>query len=185
LAIRDKRWLIFPEQDPQRHQFVIGVGIPLEDLEFEALTTGYVLKAEYFLPINESDFRKDPFVIHFIEMNAENQQKRSLDSPMSRFDIYKSFEMLLNRRGLDGKQCLMVAICEAGSISFQEGFDTLGDIFHLFLTPSSTEDEISQSVDNDYIQAEIFGRAGGNCVKRFNRCNLSIMVSFHLLFKIN
>lgn len=113
-------------------QFVIGIGIPLEDLEFEALTTGYVLKAEYFLPINESDFRKDPFIIHFMEMNA--RRERNLKSPMNRYDLYRAFEMLLNHRGLDGRHCLLVAICEAASVPFQEGFNTLGDILHIFLT---------------------------------------------------
>lgn len=104
----------------------------MEDLEFEALTTGYVLKAEYFLPINESDFRKDPFIIHFMEMNA--RKERSFNSPINRYDLYRGLESLLNQKGLDGRHCLLVAICEAASVPFEEGFNTLGDILHIFLT---------------------------------------------------
>lgn len=105
----------------------------MEDLEVEALTTGYVLKAEYFLPINESDFRKDPFIIHFMEMNAAREE-RDLSSAMSRFDLYRTFESVLNQRGFDGRECLLLAICEAATTPFQGGFNTLGDILHIFLT---------------------------------------------------
>ncbi|KAL5280321.1 hypothetical protein ACFFRR_004352 [Megaselia abdita] len=47
---REKRWLIFPQTSPTRTQFIAGIGIPVEDLAFESITTGYVFKAEYYLP---------------------------------------------------------------------------------------------------------------------------------------
>ncbi|CAD7006052.1 unnamed protein product [Ceratitis capitata] len=55
IAKRQKRWvpvLLFPPTSPTRVQWIVGIGIPLEDLLYEAMTTGYVLKAEYFLADN-------------------------------------------------------------------------------------------------------------------------------------
>lgn len=48
-ADRYKRYLIFPPTAPTRHQWIVGIGIPL-DLEHISVVTGYVLKAQYFLP---------------------------------------------------------------------------------------------------------------------------------------
>ncbi|XP_059611412.1 uncharacterized protein LOC132258227 [Phlebotomus argentipes] len=56
---REKRFLIFPPTAPTRHQFIFGIGIPL-DLESVAVTTGYVLKAQYFLPTTPEHLRISP-----------------------------------------------------------------------------------------------------------------------------
>lgn len=47
---REKRWLLFPRTSPTRTQFIAGIGIPVEDLLYESITSGYVFKAEYYLP---------------------------------------------------------------------------------------------------------------------------------------
>ncbi|XP_062556969.1 uncharacterized protein LOC134221805 [Armigeres subalbatus] len=49
-----KPYLIFPETSPTRHQLIGGIGIPLGSPE--SITTGYVIKAQYFLPIKVSDY---------------------------------------------------------------------------------------------------------------------------------
>lgn len=56
---REKRFLIMPPTAPTRHQFIAGIGIPL-DLETIAVTSGYVFKAQYFLPTTTEDLR--PYV---------------------------------------------------------------------------------------------------------------------------
>lgn len=42
---------VFPPTSPTRHQFVAGIGVPLQ-LKEEAITLGYLLKAQYFLVRN-------------------------------------------------------------------------------------------------------------------------------------
>lgn len=46
-----KRFLLFPRTDPTRHQFVAGIGIPLQ-LPHIAVTSGYVLRGVYYVPYN-------------------------------------------------------------------------------------------------------------------------------------
>lgn len=42
---------LFPPTSPTRHQFVVGIGVPLQ-LKEEAITLGYLIKAQYFLVRN-------------------------------------------------------------------------------------------------------------------------------------
>lgn len=53
---RHRRFLIVPPTAPTRHQFIAGIGIPV-DLQDVAITSGYVFKAQYFLPTQASDWR--------------------------------------------------------------------------------------------------------------------------------
>lgn len=55
---REKRFLIVPPTSPTRHQWIGGIGIPL-DLENIAVTTGYVFKAQYFLPTKAEHLRPE------------------------------------------------------------------------------------------------------------------------------
>ncbi|GAB0097675.1 uncharacterized protein DMENIID0001_133400 [Sergentomyia squamirostris] len=55
-APRERRYLIVPPTAPTRHQFIAGIGIPV-DLTRIAITSGYVFKAQYFLPTLGSDWR--------------------------------------------------------------------------------------------------------------------------------
>lgn len=47
-------FLVVPATSPTRHQFIAGVGVPL-NLENEAITYGWTLKAQYFLPESTAD----------------------------------------------------------------------------------------------------------------------------------
>lgn len=46
--------LVVPATSPTRHQFIVGIGVPL-NLENEAITYGWTLKAQYFLPESTAD----------------------------------------------------------------------------------------------------------------------------------
>ncbi|XP_019556337.2 uncharacterized protein LOC109425546 [Aedes albopictus] len=48
-------WLIFPPTAPTRHQLISGIGIPLGTPE--SIVSGWVLKAQYFLPTSVNDLR--------------------------------------------------------------------------------------------------------------------------------
>ncbi|CAH0399383.1 unnamed protein product [Chilo suppressalis] len=52
---RHKRYLIYPDGGPARAQFIIGLGIPV-DLKEQAVTVGTVIKFQYNLPTNSSEY---------------------------------------------------------------------------------------------------------------------------------
>ncbi|XP_052890738.1 uncharacterized protein LOC128298962 [Anopheles moucheti] len=50
-------WLIVPETAPTRHQLITGIGIPVGTPE--SITSGWVVKAQYFLPTKVDDLKPE------------------------------------------------------------------------------------------------------------------------------
>ncbi|KAL0821265.1 hypothetical protein ABMA28_005865 [Loxostege sticticalis] len=53
--VRQKRYLVYPNGGPARTQFIIGLGIPV-DLKEASVTVGTVIKFQYDLPVNSSEY---------------------------------------------------------------------------------------------------------------------------------
>uniref|UniRef100_A0A1B0AIA5 Uncharacterized protein n=1 Tax=Glossina pallidipes TaxID=7398 RepID=A0A1B0AIA5_GLOPL len=183
LTVSAKLPLIFPPTSPTRTQWLAGIGIPLEDLEYEALTTGYVLKAEYFLPYNVEQLKQQtPLPITVRKLN--NQKSRSkhfliavdelpVNSTVTassranqnyrssyRWAMYKGFEILTQRLGLGGRDCVMKSICEVAEAPFHYYNGLFAELFYILLTPSSSREKLSTYKDNEYFHAEYLGRSG-------------------------
>lgn len=116
--MRQKRFLIFPRQAPTRHQvygslritfasnvfffvkFIGGIGIPA-DLAYESLTIGYVLKAMYWLPFNETHFRENPYFPEykdgFYNLNTSAFLSHRSRRSTLRWDIYDILSDRLDR----------------------------------------------------------------------------------------
>ncbi|XP_052844647.1 uncharacterized protein LOC128257611 [Drosophila gunungcola] len=179
---RSKRFLIFPRQAPTRHQFIAGIGIPA-DLEYESLTVGYVLKAEYYLPYNASVYRQNPLFPEYKpnKIDAEKQREFFKKPTYLRWQMYDFIEHMLNGYGLNGHECLLEAICEANSIKFAKDFSTAAEMLHLLLSPSSTLNSDSKQA-RDFILAEKEG-ARMNCAKY--DCNTKIIDWFSFVRKLD
>ncbi|XP_072938304.1 uncharacterized protein [Epargyreus clarus] len=54
-AHRRKRYLVYPDGGPARAQFIIGLGVPV-DLKEASVTVGTVIKFQYDLPTNSSEY---------------------------------------------------------------------------------------------------------------------------------
>lgn len=149
---RQKRFLLFPQGGPTRHQFVAGIGIPT-DLDPESLIIGYVFKAQYFLPYNVSQLRPqritrevitDQFQQHYesFNVNAKVVGDVALQIAPStnsyedeiRLMMYKTLEYILNINRLNGKHCILKAICESAQIPFTHESGLLGELFHILFT---------------------------------------------------
>ncbi|XP_023178406.2 uncharacterized protein LOC111604539 [Drosophila hydei] len=201
LLVRKARWLplIYPSSYPARLKFIAGFGIPVDDLNIESITSGYVLKAQYYLPNRAKQLRvKD---IHGITERqfADNatifqqtMQKtdEELGIPTSHMDetthalsgyrwaIYKSFETMAIRMNLNGRQCILKSLCENSAAPFDERNGLLGELLHILLTPSSSIDALSEHTDNDYLQAERLGHAGADCDQIYANCPKSLLAHF-------
>ncbi|XP_037957066.1 uncharacterized protein LOC119686999 [Teleopsis dalmanni] len=197
--------IVFPPTAPTRVQWIIGIGIPLEELVFEAMTTGYVLKAEYFLPSNASQLRTkthlniagrrrrnapdfEQFLINDEEFSAANKNreeflhKKVLTS--YRWSVYKAFEGLAVRLGLVGRDCVLKSICEAAEIPFHYKNGLFGELLYILLTPSTSVDKLSEYADNQYYQAEHLGRSGVKCELVFRKCKKSLLNHFTDIYSL-
>ncbi|XP_030387546.1 uncharacterized protein LOC115634119 [Scaptodrosophila lebanonensis] len=205
LLVRKERWipyLIYPRTHPSRLQMIAGFGIPVEDLYVENVLTGYVLKAQYYLPSTAKQLRTknlhsitEPRQEHygsnasfFEQMLAKSESE--LDLPEMKPDInmnslsryrwaaYKGFEALGLRMKLNGRECVLKSICESAMTPFDERNGLLGELLHILLTPSSSKDALSVHTDNDYLHAEQLGHKGADCDQVYSRCPKSLLQHF-------
>ncbi|XP_055846079.1 uncharacterized protein LOC129912024 [Episyrphus balteatus] len=173
LAI-SKRYLLFPRQAPTRHQFIAGIGIPV-DLEYESLVVGYVLKAMFYLPWNATTFRENPFIPEY--QNYINTAKK-LQHKISRWSVYATIESVIENYGYDGRECLLQAICETSTTKFSKRISVLGELMHILLTPTSSFDESEKDIQF-YFAAQKSGKAG-KC-EDFH-CPFSVLKQLSVIF---
>lgn len=139
-------------------QFIAGIGVPV-DLEPESLTSGYVFKAQYFLPYNVTQLnptrlardvadhmKVDKYGQVYESYDVEAKVKSvgevlpqteeddgSNDGDEVRWVIYQALEFVLFGKNIDGKQCVMRAVCEASQLQFGLQSGLLGELFHILL----------------------------------------------------
>jgi hypothetical protein len=132
-------------------QFIAGIGIPI-DLAQESLTVGYVFRAQYYLPYRFDQwkptrinlFRNVRDVSNHTKVDEYGQVYESYDVEAEvkgvseaevgdevRWMAYQALEYLLYSKSIDGKQCVMRAICEASQLHFGLQSGLLGEIFHV------------------------------------------------------
>ncbi|XP_041632128.1 uncharacterized protein [Drosophila kikkawai] len=175
---RTKRYLIFPRQAPTRHQFIAGIGIPA-DLDYESLTVGYVLKAEFYLPFNESVFRQNPLFPEYKKKSFQNVGKKlTLTKDGFRWKMYDFMKKVLDSFGFNGHACLLQIICEVKKNRFATDFNTAAEILLLLLSPSSTLNSYAEHA-HDLIIAEKEGFFK-NCSKYDCNIKLIDLISFSL-----
>ncbi|KRF97708.1 uncharacterized protein Dwil_GK27221 [Drosophila willistoni] len=199
LLSRKARWLplIYPRSHPARLQLIAGFGIPVDNLKLETIVTGYVLKAQYILPYAVEQLRTKN-VHELSERNLPNNatifQKIMAKSDIElglaalpppgdtqsgyRWALYQSFETLAYRMKLNGRVCVLKSICESAAAPFDQRNGLLGELLHIFLTPSTSMDTLSEHSDNDYLQAEHLGNAGSDCDKVYKMCPKSLLEHF-------
>ncbi|KAH8408076.1 hypothetical protein KR222_009224, partial [Zaprionus bogoriensis] len=198
-------WLIFPTTSPTRVQFVGGIGIPLEDLDYEAVTTGYVLKAEYWLPETPDSLRTptsmpvnqkptpgvtgartnrpmfENFLVGVDELGKSTKKMFSRSNKVLssyRWTVYKGLEGLAKRLGYQGRICVLKSICEAAEEPFHYTNGLLAELLHILLTPSTSADKLSEHADNEYYYAEKVGQSGAGCDRVFQECRRSLLQHF-------
>lgn len=121
------------------------------------MTIGYVFKAQYFLPYNVSHLKPTRLardVSDHMKVDKYGQVDESYDveaevksvgevSPQTEDDdegdddvrwvIYQALELLLYSKHIDGRQCVLRAICEASRLHFGLQSGLLGELFHVLL----------------------------------------------------
>ncbi|XP_001359679.3 uncharacterized protein [Drosophila pseudoobscura] len=180
---RFSRSLIFPPTSPTRVQFIGGIGIPVEGLHFESVTSGYVLKAEYFLPTNSTEITR----VYLKPQAITGRGDESNYGALYRWIVYRGIEMVIANAGLPGRGCLLRLICEHAALPLSHESGLLGEVLDIVLTPSSSRDEpTGHGSDRDYHASERFGRRGGDCEAFYGgECQKTPLDLISLLLEVN
>ncbi|KRF97391.1 uncharacterized protein Dwil_GK27462 [Drosophila willistoni] len=185
---RFSRSLIFPPTTPTRVQFIGGIGIPVIGLHFESVTSGYVLKAEYFLPTNSTEITRvylKPMTVSVREKETNGNEQFDYGA-IYRWIIYRGIEMILDNMGLPGRSCLLRVICEHAAVPLSNESGLLGEILHITLTPSSSNDKLTHRMDGEYQESEHYGKRGGDCNAAYaKKCSKSPMDLISIIMKVN
>ncbi|KAH8307637.1 hypothetical protein KR044_006409, partial [Drosophila immigrans] len=171
---RLSRSLLFPATSPTRVQFIGGIGIPVEDLHFESVTSGYVLKTEYFLPTTAQEITR----VYLKPQPITGRNDEFNFGSTYRWMIYRSIEMVLSNMDLPGRSCLLRVICEHAALPLSHESGLLAELLHIVLTPSSSSDHYALHTDREYLTAERFGKRGGNCDSAYGRKCLKSPIDF-------
>ncbi|XP_043288620.1 uncharacterized protein [Venturia canescens] len=155
-------------------QVLFGLGLPMEGEV--SMTLGYVLKCNYRLPYNASDFSDGPYVRYARATHPDNlnlPQASPETGAVSRWSLYRMLAMALEPGGSRGKACVLRAVCESAESPLGEG--VLSEILHVFLTPSTTSEEYEIYGDREYDAAEKIGRhsSGDACQIVYHECPYS------------
>ncbi|VVC28533.1 Hypothetical protein CINCED_3A024338 [Cinara cedri] len=90
--------------------------------------------------------------------------------------LYTVVEDLLTNFGMDGKACLLRAICEVHGHKAIHKFGFIGEFLQLFLTASrSTYADLLK----DYVTAETVGKHSKECYPYFKECPKSLFTNNH------
>ncbi|XP_020288852.1 uncharacterized protein LOC109857180 [Pseudomyrmex gracilis] len=172
--LRERRHLLFPDpkDSETRYQVLFGLGLPMEGEV--SMTLGYVLKCNYNLPYNASDFsmlqRRSRLKRSGSGFALPRTTSRREGRTTTRWTLYGMLESTLNVLG-SGKACLLRAVCEAAANPFDKGHGLLGELLHAFLTPSATREEYEIYSNREYHAAEKLGlqphlsRSGTSSIK--------------------
>nr|CAD7443232.1 unnamed protein product [Timema bartmani] len=142
---RQRRYLVFPTSS-SLIELGLSFSIPIT-IENESLTLASILWYLYYLPYNATQYTQ-PYLTY---------SKRDLHSPPTRWNMYSLVEHTIDRLGIDGRACLLRMICETSQDPVQKENGILGEMLHVFFTPSSTEEDSDRATDREYRAAEIQG----------------------------
>ncbi|XP_060527388.1 uncharacterized protein LOC132702638 [Cylas formicarius] len=146
---------------------IFGIGIPVE-VGRHGITLGMTMKAYYQLPNNSSYYTGGGPTVEF----ARTRTKRTPTRWMTYESIEEYFE---KKQGVDGKACVLRAICEASSKPLDRRAGLLAEVVHGVLTPSSTDDDVTDSSKGAYHAAEEMGRDGADCGAIFPECGVDFL----------
>ncbi|XP_052890294.1 uncharacterized protein LOC128298567 [Anopheles moucheti] len=110
-------------------------------------------------------------------------------SSQSRWTFYRMLEQLFDQKGLNGRSCVLRAICEGSVAGFTHTSGLIGELLHIAFTPSSTDDVQTEPHHTLYGQAERIPdtmsatKSGASvCADMYAECKLSLLDSFSTVF---
>jgi len=189
---RTKRFLFLTEEKrlvmPPGSKLVITPTLALPFLRYTptgvkanmSISTPFTISFdELGLTDNKNPFGLISFLHPFIDLLSSGKKKRSIADPKlepesihggERAFLYQYVEDFLFTFGMDGKGCLLRAICEMHESPLL-GYGLVGELINIFLTPSRSS---YQSRMAEYINAEETGKKEGDCFKFERDCSKSL-----------
>ncbi|KAG5669345.1 hypothetical protein PVAND_017233 [Polypedilum vanderplanki] len=183
---RRKREIVIDPKTGQQYEKYDGI---VEEISNEPLKNVNEDEDDF-----DDEFEEDKIEKKMLEEYQKRPQtegwseEKHPDLSSSRWSIYEAFVKALENNKFNGRVCLLRAICEASRTEFHQDY-LMGELFHVFFTPSTTaaSEPVTKPSDYDYIKAEMMGKEDENgdkkiCEQAFKDCKESIMDVFTQIF---
>nr|XP_045596879.1 uncharacterized protein LOC123757354 [Procambarus clarkii] len=108
------------------------------------------------------------------EDHHERHSRARRAARKERSAIYKRLEDVLHEVGVDGRSCLLRAVCEVAEAPFDQGI--VGGMINRVLTASLAGEPNTAEEGREYevfLEAERLGRQTGRCEEHFPQCKTS------------
>ncbi|GAB0091546.1 uncharacterized protein DMENIID0001_064010 [Sergentomyia squamirostris] len=162
---REKRFLVYPYGGLTKAVLGFSCPIVFGDNSKRSLLVAYNFQAQYQFPQNATSPLRAPFFTGL--QRGRRHPQESVSNKASKDDsrklLYSFLKLTLDRRGIDGEQCLLRAICEVAQTSFTHN-GLFGELIDLIFTPQVDES------GPEYNEARTIGLRGGNCQATFGKC---------------
>ncbi|KAJ8950574.1 hypothetical protein NQ318_015707 [Aromia moschata] len=148
-------------------QLVLGFGTPVKLGSKQSMAVGWNFQFQYPEATNITQLQVYPPVV-----SSRAREKREMqESDRSLF--YMAVEGILDREGINGRECILRSICEnAADSTFHEANGLYGHLLHIALTPTYGDGEIDEGLDPAYLEAQKAGQYGVECYTLYPNCNL-------------
>lgn len=164
LLHRMKRFLIFNNGGIMKNLLGIVMPVQFGDNSKRSLNLGYNFQSQYSLPPLPIDIFKAPFFTGFSRSGRSTEAPKPDDS---REFMYNTLERIWDRRGRDGRECLLRAICEVAESPFAHS-GMFGEIVDAIFTPHSEDEAMGEG--SEFYQARQAGLNHADCEKTYWKC---------------
>ena len=131
-----------------------------------SLNLGYNFQTQYLLPGDPLTIFNSPFFTGFVGRNGRSVAPAATPDD-SRLFMYSMLETTWERRGRDGRQCLLRAICEVAESPFAHN-GMFGEIVDTIFTPHSEDEHFGRGTA--FEEAREAGLHGAHCEKTYWKC---------------
>nr|XP_053640472.1 uncharacterized protein LOC128694391 [Cherax quadricarinatus] len=110
-------------------------------------------------------------VTFYLPNSTFNWGRSHQQGASDRTSLYRRFETFLSGLGYDGHACTLRTLCEIAESPFEHSF--YGEVVNLILSASKSPDE--ESVYEEYMRAEYYGKTHGDCDRLYSDCPHSVL----------
>ncbi|KAJ2949439.1 hypothetical protein O0L34_g15357 [Tuta absoluta] len=153
------------------YKLLVGFSLPVPMKEI-SLAFGVNFQFQYVQFQNISELSR----YYFYNTVSRQQREATLKEKRNeRLTFYKAFEDLVTSKGMNGRDCVLQAICEAAQVPVEEE-GLFGEIVHTLLTPDYGHTPFEDSdlewkeAISQYKDAATAGRQMFHCPSIYNGC---------------
>lgn len=144
-------------------KIVVGFGIP-SGLKHHSINWAWNLQAQYRIP-EEIILKSTHWDGRSLEQQKKSCENKEISEDTSRILFYNFLELILNRNGINGKECIYRTICEISFSSLKHN-GIFGELIDVVFMPGK------EKLPIDYVHAKEAGIAGAGCLSLYSKCQI-------------